>query len=264
MKSKAATFKVKITKSKTRALKRRSKKLVQTLTGGSSLLKIGYRKHEGVNLYMSESKPAFIPNPPEELLLYITRKIEKLDSKQLEIIMENNRKANNSRKTVSARKKHVNEFIAFRSYYSRMFNGIISQTELSSIISGHWAANKNTRRMWEFISQQYNCDNSTFVFNEWLERNYKVNKTLIPCIEKTKLQKNTTSSGKIPYVENIFITNVDNMNSGISEDSLTIRVEETPNILDWVIDPTIVDGEYYNEISEKWNYYKHSYDLHAM
>ncbi|CDO92674.1 unnamed protein product [Kluyveromyces dobzhanskii CBS 2104] len=237
MKSSAPTFKVTVIK-RNRSAKKTSKKIRPAMFKGANSTS-GYRKHEGVNLYMSKITPTSIPPPPELLVAYIKEKIKTLDKSEILVFVKNSFQHPTRELKMDRNKKQMNDFIAFRSYYSRLLNGIVTQTELSTIISKHWIVDKQTRKNWELIAQEYNCDTSGIHFYTWLECNYGIDKQWL--YEILNSGEREISIVKKPYVENIY-------NSGYkqvvdSPNGSDVTCQEWGSIADWINDPIFFDNE---------------------
>lgn len=212
MKSKAASFKVNVRKLRTTDLRKRSQRLTENISH-NHFSQAGYHKHEGVNFYVSSKQIQLLPDPPEEIIAFIRRKIRSEGSAKIEQLLSKGsknrvvREKKKKKKTIST----INEFIAFRSYYSKFFNGIISQTELSSIISQHWASNEYTRKLWDVIAQKYNCEQTTLSFSEWMEYHYTSSKKWLNNLgnfAKNDTKEENQRVDRKPYIENVFITDI--------------------------------------------------------
>ncbi|AET37263.1 uncharacterized protein Ecym_1114 [Eremothecium cymbalariae DBVPG len=207
---KTPMFRVKIKKPKTRKGSRRRK--------GSSVLKIleiknqdnynkkkGYYKCEGVNLYMTSGPPKKIPEPPKELLRYIKQQnFEFEDIKQ----SNNNKSIAYSEETdIPKKRKKINEFMAFRSYYSRFFRGIVPQLELSRILAQLWHEKPKMKRTWEMFAEHYNMEQPDQSFPEWLEKTYTSSYTPKG---KVKIDDDQDEKSKHPYVEDLYLNTGNN------------------------------------------------------
>lgn len=191
---KTTIFRVKIQKSKPKATNK-----VNNISPKSNIKK-GYNKCEGVNLYMTSASPLKIPDPPKELLNYI--QCYKNAS------LTNPKNIHNKTKTINVKtnktdfkKKKINEFIAFRSYYSRCCNGMIPQLQLSKILAKLWHSNPKLKKTWVLFSEQYNVEQPEKSFTDWLKKTYKSDYN--SNIEK---QQGYDTEFKIqgPYIEDVY------------------------------------------------------------
>nr|CCA89263.1 mating-type alpha1 protein [Kluyveromyces marxianus]CCA89280.1 silenced copy of mating-type protein alpha1 at HML [Kluyveromyces marxianus] len=246
MKSKAPTFKVTITKHNS-TIKKSSKKKT-TLSPKKIIQSSGYRKHEGVNLYMSKSYPTSIPDPPQSLISYLKKKLTNVDANEIVRTLLSSNELD-SRPKKNKPKRQINDFIAFRSYYSRILNGLVSQTELSSIISKHWTVDKQTRKMWEIIAQEYNCEKTNNNFFEWLRNNYVINKDWL--FEIIKFDDYMVVRSQKPYIENIYKTGHKQILDFSSE--VKDLEENGNNQIDFFVDPIFLDYELSTENYDKFN-----------
>lgn len=228
-------FKVKIPKTKRRKNEKELKPIVKTSVchrGHEKVdkrsLKKTYTISEGVNLYMTRSAPKKIPRPPDVLLEILEKNIQEngLVTNIHELFenedmvyakrgcmshlglslpeTKNSKKSKKSSKNymslkLTGKRKDINSFIAFRSYYSKIFLRLVTQTYLSSVLSKYWASNPEIRRTWEMFAQQYNREKSTLGFVEWLKRNYRAEFDLTAEINPKRSSLNTA-----PYVEDIY------------------------------------------------------------
>lgn len=239
MKSNAPTFKVAVSKRSCSSVRKTSKKIRSGMIRKPSVSS-RYRKHEGVNLYMSKVTPTSIPAPPQVLVAYIKEKVKTLNKSEVLMSLGNSDQLSSRDVKTKTKKKQINDFIAFRSYYSRLLNGILTQTELSTIISKHWTVDKQTRKNWELIAQEYNCDASGKHFFNWLEVNYGIDKQWL--YEIVQYEECLTPTTKKPYVENIY-------NSGFkqridSPNQKDITFSQSDNSADWLVDPIFFDTEF--------------------
>lgn len=128
-------------------------------------------------------------------------------------------------------------------------NGLVSQTELSSIISKHWTVDKQTRKMWEIIAQEYNCEKTNNNFFEWLRNNYVINKDWL--FEIIKFDDYMVVKSQKPYIENIYKTGhkqVLDFSSEVKESE-----ENGNNQIDFFVDPIFLDYELSTENYDKFN-----------
>lgn len=228
-------FKVKIPKTKRRKNVEQLESIAKTRVCHRSHEKVNkknlkrtYTISEGVNLYMTRSAPKKIPRPPDVLLEILKKNMQESGlmtnshklfenedmacSKRgcmpyLRLPLSVTKNSKNSKKCskndmglkLTGRRKDVNSFIAFRSYYSKFFLRLVTQTYLSSVLSKYWASNPEIRRTWEMFAQQYNREKSTLGFVEWLERTYRAEFDLTAEINPKRSSLNTS-----PYVEDIY------------------------------------------------------------
>lgn len=68
------------------------------------------------------------------------------------------------------RKRRMNGFIAFRSFYSKTIRGTSHQKELSSKLAVIWK-NEPHHQTWNCYALQYNATGGEETFVEWLNRN---------------------------------------------------------------------------------------------
>ncbi|AEY98440.1 FAFR751W-Xp [Eremothecium gossypii FDAG1] len=163
----------------------------------------GYNKCEGVNLYMTCERPKRIPDPPKELLKYInTQNIPTNNKNQQsnQILMG---LFKNELKSGGKKKKKINEFMAFRSYYSRFFKGIIPQLELSGILAQVWHEYPDMKRTWEMFAEHYNIEQPNLSFPIWLEKTYAATYT---ADDLYNLFRVATEEKQKPYVEDVYFT----------------------------------------------------------
>lgn len=228
-------FKVKIPETKRRKNVKQLESIAKTRVCHRSHEKVNkknlkrtYTISEGVNLYMTRSAPKKIPRPPDVLLEILKKYMQEsglmtnshklFENEDMEcskrgcmphlglplLVTKNSKNSKKSSKNdmslkLTGRRKDVNSFIAFRSYYSKFFLRLVTQTYLSSVLSKYWASNPEIRRTWEMFAQQYNREKSTLGFVEWLERTYRAEFDLTAEINPKRSSNNTS-----PYVEDIY------------------------------------------------------------
>ncbi|SCV02785.1 LANO_0G00232g1_1 [Lachancea nothofagi CBS 11611] len=200
MKSSKASFKVTLTHTKHK-LQKSPKKFRRHLQTKENTC-----ASTGVNLYMTYAKPKLIPKPPQIILNLI--EVTKTSLKGLEPTEDDQgiRKVTTNEgctgvtsKSLRERgkKKKLNPFIGFRSYYANCVKGKIKQQDLSILLSSYWSTNNDVHKTWEFFTQHYNKHDTGMCFTEWLEKNYK-------CEHQSPAESNSTNITREPFIEDIF------------------------------------------------------------
>lgn len=92
-------------------------------------------------------------------------------------------------KSRNKKKRRINGFIAFRSFYSKSIKGASTQRELSTKLSTAWRAEPN-RHIWKCYALQYNAAGGEEDFISWLLRNLGIsNEKPVQTILRTSQNK---------------------------------------------------------------------------
>ncbi|AMD19463.1 HCL580Wp [Eremothecium sinecaudum] len=202
---KTPMFKVKIQKPRNKKKKVINSRIMHDVASSENRNNTkGYYKCEGVNLYMTSAPPLKIPDPPKKLLNYLKiRRNDNINLKCTQGKLANVKEVAHSPK----KRKKINEFMAYRSYYSRFSNGLIPQLELSRILADLWHENPEIKRTWELFSEQYNIEQPNKSFPDWLEEKYSAHYVLQ---EKQEVKELRKSNIQQPYVEDLYLNTASN------------------------------------------------------
>lgn len=114
-----------------------------------------------------------------------------------------NKKASRSKKnragTDQKRKRRMNGFIAFRSFYSKTIKGTSHQKELSSKLAAIWK-DEPSHQTWNCYALQYNATGGEETFVNWLNRKLGF-ENAVEVDDTLRIYKNHT----LKNVEDVFL-----------------------------------------------------------
>ncbi|SCU94932.1 LAMI_0F00232g1_1 [Lachancea mirantina] len=152
---------------------------------------IALKNFKGCNVIVARKKKITIADPNKVL-----RHLELFSENFITPQSNTYPGTNNRREEKTNKRRSINSFIAFRSYYSKCITKKVTQQKLSSVLSEFWSKNPKEQKAWDLLSHQYNKENDGQVFVEWIHQNH------ILANNPQNVKKNLEASK--PFVENIF------------------------------------------------------------